>query len=257
MRILNSCLIAISMYSRIPVPGLKWEEENMRYSLGFFPVVGIVVGILEILWYRIASWFAWTNLFYAVVACLIPLLVTGGIHMDGFCDTEDALSSCQIKERKLEILKDPHAGAFALIRCGMYLLAYTGAMSLVDSSEKIELVAVGYVLSRVCSGLAAVTFPAAKKNGSLATFSHASDKKIVRILLTLTAAVCAALMLLIRLDAGIITLAFVALLFAYYYHMSRKQFGGITGDLAGWFLQMCELVILFAVTVGIAVLDKI
>jgi adenosylcobinamide-GDP ribazoletransferase len=102
-----------------------------------------------------------------------------------------------------------------------------------------------------------VTFPAAKKNGSLATFSHASDKKIVRILLTFTAAVCAALMLLIRLDAGIITLAFVALLFAYYYHMSRKQFGGITGDLAGWFLQMCELVILFAVTVGIAVLDKI
>ena len=29
----------------------------------------------------------------------------------------------------------------------------------------------------------------------------------------------------------------------YYRHMAYKEFGGITGDLAGWFLQVCELVL--------------
>jgi adenosylcobinamide-GDP ribazoletransferase len=43
-----------------------------------------------------------------------PIIITGGIHMDGFLDTQDALSSYQPRERRLEILKDSHAGAFAI-----------------------------------------------------------------------------------------------------------------------------------------------
>lgn len=237
------------MYSRIPMPRMDWSEENMRYSLGFFPAVGIAVGVLELLWYRFSGWMGFTNLFYSVLACLIPLLVTGGIHMDGFCDTEDALSSCQPKEKKLLILKDPHTGAFALIRSGMYLLAYTGAMSLVDNPKKIQMIAVGYVISRVCSGLAAVTFPAAKKDGSLAAFSNASDKRIVRTMLAVTGIVCAVLEIRISPVAGVLVILAVLLFFRYYYRMSVKQFGGITGDLEGWFLQVCELIILLVVTV--------
>lgn len=44
-----------------------------------------------------------------------PGSVTGGIHLDGLLDTADALSSYKTKEEKLEILKDSHAGAFAII----------------------------------------------------------------------------------------------------------------------------------------------
>ena len=55
---------------------------------------------------------------------LLPVLVTGGIHMDGFLDTTDALSSWQPREKKLEILKDSHAGAFAIIMgCSYFVLA--------------------------------------------------------------------------------------------------------------------------------------
>ena len=60
-------------------------------------------------------------LFAAAAACL-PLLITGGIHMDGFMDTVDALASHQSRERKLEILKDSACGAFAVLYCGVYLL---------------------------------------------------------------------------------------------------------------------------------------
>lgn len=41
---------------------------------------------------------------------LLPLIVSGGIHLDGLVDTADALYSRRETEKKLEILKDPHVG---------------------------------------------------------------------------------------------------------------------------------------------------
>ena len=64
---------------------------------------------------------------FSLLGTAVPLLITGGIHMDGFLDVTDARSSFQSRERKLEILKDPHAGAFAIAGCGVYLLLYTAA----------------------------------------------------------------------------------------------------------------------------------
>ena len=46
---LNSLFSAFLMYSRIPVPQVEWKEENRRYSLCFFPVIGVVLGIIQIL----------------------------------------------------------------------------------------------------------------------------------------------------------------------------------------------------------------
>ena len=45
-------------------------------------------------------------------------------------------------------------------------------------------------------------------------------------------------------------IAAALLVFAYYYWMSRKKFGGTTGDLAGYFLQMCELAMLAVIVLG-------
>lgn len=62
----------------------------------------------------------------ALVGAAVPLLVTGGIHMDGFLDTMDAVHSYGDRSRKLEILKDPHLGAFAVISFGVYMMLYLG-----------------------------------------------------------------------------------------------------------------------------------
>ena len=45
MRLIQACLIAISMYSKIPVPRVEWKEKNMKYAMCFFPVIGVVIGI--------------------------------------------------------------------------------------------------------------------------------------------------------------------------------------------------------------------
>ena len=56
-------------------------------------------------------------------------MVTGGVHVDGLLDTSDALSSWQERERRLEILKDSHAGAFAVITACAFFLIWYGAYS--------------------------------------------------------------------------------------------------------------------------------
>lgn len=44
MHVIRSFFIALSLYSKIPVPQFVWNEEDMQYSLCFFPWVGAVIG---------------------------------------------------------------------------------------------------------------------------------------------------------------------------------------------------------------------
>ena len=47
MWLLNAMIIAIAMYSKIPMPRVDWNEKNMRYAMCFFPLVGVIIGVLE------------------------------------------------------------------------------------------------------------------------------------------------------------------------------------------------------------------
>lgn len=90
MKWLESCLIAISMYSKIPVPQVEWTKEKMSHAMCFFPLVGVIEGCLLGLWLFIAAQFNLSVGIRFLWASAIPFLVTGGIHMDGFMDTMDA-----------------------------------------------------------------------------------------------------------------------------------------------------------------------
>ena len=187
-------------------------------------------------------------MFFTILLILIPVFVTGGIHLDGFLDTQDALSSWQTKERRLEILKDSHAGAFAIISCTVYFLIYIGVYSCL-SVRSMEVIAYSFVLSRTLSGLSVVTFPQARKKGMAADFSESASTKITRIVLV---AYLIILCFMISLTGGICGVGCViaaGVVFGYYYRMAMKNFGGVTGDLCGYFLQVCELMMAFAAVV--------
>lgn len=258
-RLWNSFKIAFSMYSRLPVPESEWIEENMSYAMCFFPCIGTVIGIISYGVFLVAGWAQGRNLpvsdlFWTILLVLIPILITGGIHMDGFLDTQDALSSYQPRERRLEILKDSHAGAFAIISCAVYLLCYVGIYSSL-SEESMRVIAFGFMLSRVLSGMAVVTFPQARKQGMAASFSQNAAKKTTKIVLGVWLVFLAMVMIVAGKIPGVICLLSAGLMYWYYYRMAMDKFGGITGDLAGYFLQMCELV-MAAAAVGGDVLMK-
>ena len=240
MTVLQTIAVAFAMFSAVPVPQFDWNEKNMRYAMCAFPLIGLVCGAL----WCVCGVLPLPGLARAAGFCLVPIWVTGGIHLDGYADTCDALSSYGDREKKLEILKDPHCGAFAVIRLCSYFLAYFALCTCVQFSPRVGLIwTLALVLERALSGFAVAAFPMAKNTGLAHTFASAADRKTVRIVL----AVLAALLCLALLTLGGGALAGAALLVLWRYHaVSQKQFGGITGDLAGWFLQKAELWMLAA-----------
>lgn len=130
MHVIRSLCIAFSTYSRIPVPQVAWTDENRKYSMCFFPLIGAVIGLLLWGWLALCDVLGFGALLRGAVGALLPILVTGGIHMDGFMDTSDALASWQPPEKRLEILKDSHVGAFAVLGCAGLSAAGRGAAQL-------------------------------------------------------------------------------------------------------------------------------
>ena len=248
-QIVNSLMMAFAMYSKLPMPRVDWTKENMRYVMCFFPLVGVVIGGVIYLWSILGESMAMSTVFLTVVFILIPLFLTGGIHMDGFMDTTDALSSYQPKEKKLEILKDPNSGAFAVMACvGYYLLTFGVWFEV--SQETLPFLCIGFLLSRALSGLSVVTFPLAKNSGLAAAFSNEANKVLTKRAMILYILLSAATMILLNWKLGIICLLSAFLTYIYYRMKAIQEFGGITGDLAGYFLQLCELVMALGVIIG-------
>lgn len=241
MHVLKGLVIAFASYTRIPMPQVDWSEENRRWSMCFFPLIGVVVGGLIWLWLALCDGLHIGPFLRGAIGAALPLLVTGGIHMDGFMDVTDAMSSWQTKEKRLEILKDSHVGAFAVIACGAYLLLTAGLFSECTAAQGLGLTA-AFVLSRSMSAYAMVALPQAKKQGMLADNARNADHHRVRLAsrgwfaAAAVAAVCGLGWYGLALPAGALACL------GWYAHRAKKYFGGISGDQAGWYVQVTELV---------------
>lgn len=251
---IRSLIMAFSTYSRVPMPRVKWDEKYMKFIMCFFPFVGAFIGAVEfVVIYALTNCdcINVTRILTAALVAIIPILITGGIHMDGFMDTVDAKNSYKPMEEKLKILKDPHTGAFAIIYGIVYMLLYFALACELVSKEfctrRILVFALGFALERVLSGLSVVVFKKAKKDGMMAGTSNMSDKKSKYILVIEYIVLAVGLVLInVNLAIGVIVASLAC--FIYYGMMAKKTFGGVTGDLAGFFLQICELAILAAVS---------
>lgn len=240
MIVLQTVAVAFAMFSAVPVPQFNWTEKNMRYAMCAFPLIGVVIGLL---WF-LCGMLPLPGAARAAGFCLIPVWVTGGIHLDGYADTCDALSSYGDTAKKLEILKDPHCGAFAVIRLCSYFIAYLALCVCVQFTPRVGVLwTLALVGERALSGLAVAAFPMAKNTGLAHTFATAADKTNVRRVLTVLCVLLGAA--LVALGGWALVLAACAV-FVRYYHAAKNQFGGTTGDLAGWFLQKCEIWMLAA-----------
>ena len=230
------------------MPPVSLDADDMRYCMVFFPFIGVVIGFLEYVWWMVVVKIGIPSIAFALLAAFIPLAVTGGIHLDGFVDSMDALNSFGGTEKRLEILKDPHIGAFGVIKLVQYVILYVFFVILFAryGGAMIPVFCFGFVLSRVLSGLGVTYFPGAKKEGMVASLQKKNDGKIVGSALIIEFAVCACLMVLFSHAAGAVAVAVSLLCFAWYRFRAVRDFGGVTGDTAGCFLCMTELAQAFA-----------
>ena len=253
MNLLRSLVLAFSSFSKIPMPQVEWNEQNMRYLMCCFPAIGVAIGLCLGVWCWLAGTVGFGPFLFGAGVALIPLAVTGGFHLDGFCDVIDAQSSHADPARKRKILKDPHIGAFAAMGAAAYLLAYAAFASELAPSWQLAVILGGlHVCSRCLSGIATVSFPTSSSQGMLSMFHESAESR--RTPIALAAEFIASSILMALAHPASLVLPWIGILcLVLLYPFAKRQFGGMSGDLAGFFLQVAELAMLIALVLVLKV----
>ena len=171
--------------------------------------------------------------------------------MEGYCDTRDALSSHAPRDKKLEILSDPHIGAFGAFSAILYILilfmlwdqfSYIGTIN--SSTQAITLTATmcyPFISSRIIAGMASCIIASAKKSGLGTSFVNvATNRKKLVVLISMQFAISILFSFVSPLHMLAMLLA-ALISFACWIRLATKEFGGVTGDLSGFLLSKMEL----------------
>lgn len=223
---------AFSFLTILPMTWLKpGTNRTPGYAFSFYPLVGLVIGLLVSLVAAIRFLLPLSPDVTAFLALTAWVALTGGLHLDGFADSCDGLLSTTTPERRLEIMKDPRAGSWAVIGVVLLLLGKWVALRYVT----FPLLLLPPVAGRWAMTLVVALFPNARPGGIGAFFRNGLGRKQVLVATAIALAVAVALGW-----RGLLALAVsfvVALLFGRW--ASGRLGGGLTGDTYG---ATCELV---------------
>jgi adenosylcobinamide-GDP ribazoletransferase len=96
------------------LPAGKGVAYSPLGMIRFFPLVGLMVGGILLLFDRLVS-NLWLASVVSVLDVLFLVVITGAFHLDGLGDTADGMFSHRPKERMLEIMKDSRTGMMGLV----------------------------------------------------------------------------------------------------------------------------------------------
>lgn len=233
---MSSFFSALGFLTVLPAPA----RPLTPVSLICFPLVGGIVGL--ILAGALAACSYVSESAGPIVILLAWTLITRGLHLDGLSDTADALGSAHPRERRIEILKDPHPGVFGVTAIVLALLTKWTTLSLIPSHQ-IELLLAAAVFARWQTALIAMLFKPIPSAGLPGLGASIVGKTSLRHVLAGTAVagliVCAFDPRIIL--AAALTAALTGLLTAL---AASRSLGGVNGDVLGASIELSESMIL-------------
>jgi adenosylcobinamide-GDP ribazoletransferase len=245
----NSFLLAFSIYSISPKTRIERSNENSKYILIFIPLIGAVIGFILGQWATVYPYLCNYQILPAVVGAVLPSMLSAGSHLDGFFRTVDALCSHQTREKRLEILEDSHGGYFAIIVCVWYFMLAIGVWSEMPVNG-IFILAFGFVISRALYGFSILSSRHAKESKCSIYVPEDGLRKKEMIIMLLYVVVCGGCMLALNLKVGFAALLGAAFSYLFSSYIAGRCFGGVTEDTAGFFVQVCEVVMPLAALIA-------
>ena len=242
-------LSAVQFLTRLPVPDPGWEEGRLDRAAKWFPLVGVLVGILTalVLWLSLVIW---SDARIAVaVAIVVGVFLTGGLHEDGLADTADGIGGGRDVSHRLAIMKDSSIGAYgALALISGLLLRF---VTLTALCTRADLAIASIVASQTVSRAAMLpiiwTLPYARaaEDAKVAPLTGEATPHAFVLAGIIVVAACLPLMilswgLLVGLIAAVLACLIVRALL-------KKKLGGWTGDTAGATQIICEIAFLLGV----------
>jgi len=175
-----------------------------------------------------------------VVLVAVLALLTRGLHLDGLMDTFDALAGGHDRERRLELLRDPHVGAFGVVAVVLLLLAKISALAALPGESRLWTIVLVPCLSRWAILVVMDRFPYARHEGLGTPFLRGGTRRSVlagsAVALAATAILTGPIGLLLALTAGLVAWAVGA--------WAKRRIGGVTGDIYGAACETSEAVVL-------------
>lgn len=245
-------LMAISMFTIIPLPKYEWDDEGGKNIMKFYPVIGLIVGVIWYGVFRILNLLGASIMVTTAVTLITPFILTGMLHLDGYMDVCDALLSRRDKQEKLRILKDPHTGAFAVISVIMLFILNFSTLHTVISNNINESTinnfngsSVGLILipiiSRSLMGYLLLSKESMKAS-SLGAFFKQGTGKADKVVLLSGLIIASLISVFIFGIYGLIMILGMILISVFLVNNAAKEFDGMSGDSAGYGLVIAEAI---------------
>ncbi len=243
-------LLAVGFFTRIPVPSFSnFEEQELNHSAKYFPLVGIVVGMVGALAFVLAM-----RIFPTGIAVLLSMVatiyVTGAFHEDGMADSIDGIGGGWDRERILTIMQDSRLGTYGALALFLMIFAKFQVLNALPVHSLAYIFIAAHALSRLCAVYVMATLSYAKADGKakpLATTVQLKDLVVATVFGLLPLVLLYWYLLAdvtdVR-DVVIFTLSWlisVGLIWFWWRNKIKRWLGGYTGDCLGAMQQMTEL----------------
>jgi adenosylcobinamide-GDP ribazoletransferase len=236
---------AFGLMSTLPIrlPG-EWSAGDSGRASVWYPFVGLVIGAL--------AWLAWNGSMLifppwvaAVITLIVWVLLTGALHLDGLADCCDGLLASASRERRLEIMKDPHTGAFGVTGVVLVLLLKAAALASLTQPASVSIL-LAASLARFCI-LPAGLLRQARASGMGADFAAGFRHSFIfwGAVIPVIAAALLGARGVIAFVAGLVAFLLIIL-------FARSRIGGVTGDVFGMVVELVETVVLLTFLVRTA-----
>ncbi len=231
--------LAVSMLTTLPFFKVHDFSKGINgFAVMSYPLVGFMLGtILYGVHFFLAPYLP--SLHLGVIIFALWVLLTGALHLDGLSDTIDGLYVK--KERALEVMKDPHNGGMGMIFGGVFLLLKASTLAVFDAFYLLPIV---LMYSRLSVVLATFYYPYVSPSG-MATLAKEELTKSQMIIALVYSAVIGAFF-----NSWLLLICMLLLLFVIK-SFFIKRYGGFTGDIYGFSIELIELTLLNAILIGL------
>lgn len=232
--------LAISMLTTVHFFKVHDFHKGINgYAVMFYPLIGFLLG--AVLWgiYALLSPYV-ASAHLGIIIFGLLVILTGALHLDGFSDTIDGLYAP--KERALEAMKDPHVGGMGMIFGATFLILKASSLT---HFELLYLLPLILMLSRLNAVLAIYLYPYISKGGMGTLAKEELTKAQMLIALIYSFLIVLFYNKLLLLVSALFVLFVIKSIFI-------KRYGGFTGDIYGFTIEVTELALLNILLFGLA-----
>lgn len=246
---MKSFRLALSFLTIIPGGMAKPADRNLFVSsTKYFPLVGLIIGIVAATVYWIAS-YKLPDLASSALSVFSLVIITRALHLDGLADTFDGLLGGKDREHALSIMKDSRIGSFGAAAIVLAIMLKIVLLTSIESSLKIGAIVLFPVIGRWSATVALSTQPYAKVGpglGSLFMDTNGLNRRTIAIALIVPSAITIISAVITIKSLAVIVMAAAVIFTMLFMFVVRRKIGGMTGDTIGAMIELSEITVLLA-----------